>query len=672
MPDSPVPHFVFPQPTRLPLKPVMRHFAVGRQMFVDCLLINARSINNKLSDLHALLDTVKPGCTFVVESWLSDSIPDTMLINTNQYHVFRRDRTSSTGGGVCAFVDKKFTVYEVEVKQNVELVAFDMVFSDIKYRFIVCYRKPSYDALAREYMVTLISCLSTLCSVNYSVTLIGDFNLPNVNWNDSSTTALSDEVHIPFIEFTREFGFEQYVSEATRNNNILDIVLVNDPLMVVDCKVNAPLGNSDHDIVEFRLALADNIGDVHDDMERTCVYDFDHADYEALNMFMSSVDWTSVFEGAQNVNDYWSRFAFVLNTGIAAHTPTKIVSNTNLKYFKVYPLYIRQLVRKKRFAWRLYKRGRSQHLKDKYLAVRRKCDNAISSFTQLKEARIVNSGNLGLLYKHINSKLTHKSGVGLLKRADGSLVHDDLEKANFLNDHFGSVFTNDNDILPPMARRTEFELGNVAFTPELVWKQLCKLKTSASAGPDKLPPRVLKELASSLASPLSWLFTVSFTLSSIPDIWRIAIITPIFKKGLASDVSNYRPISLTCIVCKVMESIVRDQMLTYLLTNDLITSQQHGFLKRHSTSSQLLECIDDWSLAVNSKLGMLIPGYLDTRVPCGLPGSRKTSKLPSYRDRLHQSNDCPCGHIQTELLFISVLCVYICIKYVIYSSNKSV
>ena len=102
------------------------------------------------------------------------------------------------------------------------------------------------------------------------------------------------------------------------------------------------------------------------------------------------------------------------------------------KYFKVYPLYIRQLVRKSAMlcirighygaiqilyyyyyyylhAWRLYKRGRS-HLKDKYLAVRRKCDNAISSFTQLielKEARIVNSGNLGLLYKHINSKLTH-------------------------------------------------------------------------------------------------------------------------------------------------------------------------------------------------------------------------------------------------------------------------
>ena len=41
-------------------------------------------------------------------------------------------------------------------------------------------------------------------------------------------------------------------------------------------------------------------------------------------------------------------------------------------------------------------------------------------------------------------------------------------------------------------------------------------------------------------------------------------------------------------------------------------------------------------------------GYLDTRVPCGLPGSREISNLPSYRDRLHQSTDCPCGHIQAS------------------------
>ena len=57
---------------------------------------------------------------------------------------------------------------------------------------------------------------------------------------------------------------------------------------------------------------------------------------------------------------------------------------------------------------------------------------------------------------------------------------------------------------------------------------------------------------------------------------------------------------------------------------------------------------------------MLIPGYLDTRVPGGRPGSRETSDLTSYRDRLHQSTDCPCGHIQasTALAVAENACVH--------------
>ena len=97
------------------------------------------------------------------------------------------------------------------------------------------------------------------------------------------------------------------------------------------------------------------------------------------------------------------------------------------------------------------------------------------------------------------------------------------------------------------------------------------------------------------------MFAISFDLSSLPDIWRVALVSPVFKKGLSSDVCNYRPISLTCIVCKTMESIIRDQLMSYLLRNQLITKQQHGFLSRHSTCSQLIECVNDWSLAINSR-----------------------------------------------------------------------
>ena len=99
------------------------------------------------------------------------------------------------------------------------------------------------------------------------------------------------------------------------------------------------------------------------------------------------------------------------------------------------------------------------------------------------------------------------------------------------------------------------------------------------------------------------IFSSSFETGSLPSIWRSAIVTPVFKKGLSSDVNNYRPISLTCCFCKTMESIVKDQMLDYLLRDKLISKHQHGFLARRSTCAQLLVCrpTNDRSLSLNAR-----------------------------------------------------------------------
>ena len=72
-----------------------------------------------------------------------------------------------------------------------------------------------------------------------------------------------------------------------------------------------------------------------------------------------------------------------------------------------------------------------------------------------------------------------------------------------------------------------------------------------------------------------------------------------FKRGDASDPFNYRPIALTCIMCKLMEFIIKEQLLSYLLSKNLISKQQHAFIIKHSTTSNLLECIYDWSIALN-------------------------------------------------------------------------
>ena len=84
-------------------------------------------------------------------------------------------------------------------------------------------------------------------------------------------------------------------------------------------------------------------------------------------------------------------------------------------------------------------------------------------------------------------------------------------------------------------------------------------------------------------------------------MWLQAYITLIFKKGDSTFPANYRPISLTCTICKIMKSIIEDAVSSALLTANLITKQQHAFISKRSTTSNLLECTSDWSLALNHK-----------------------------------------------------------------------
>ena len=95
-------------------------------------------------------------------------------------------------------------------------------------------------------------------------------------------------------------------------------------------------------------------------------------------------------------------------------------------------------------------------------------------------------------------------------------------------------------------------------------------------------------------------FNISLQTGELPSIWKHASITPIFKKGSPSDPINYRPISLTCIACKLIEMGIKEALMIYFLQHKLINRHQHGFLSRKSTSTQLLKCCADWNIAMNT------------------------------------------------------------------------
>jgi hypothetical protein len=102
-----------------------------------------------------------------------------------------------------------------------------------------------------------------------------------------------------------------------------------------------------------------------------------------------------------------------------------------------------------------------------------------------------------------------------------------------------------------------------------------------------------------LCYPLSLFFSFSFENSILPPVWLTSYITPIFKKGNPADVNNYRPIALTATMCKLIESVIKDQMARFLLDNGLISKHQHAFVKHHSTANSLLKCIHDWSIGLH-------------------------------------------------------------------------
>jgi len=229
-----------------------------------------------------------------------------------------------------------------------------------------------------------------------------------------------------------------------------------------------------------------------------------------------------------------------------------------------------------------------------------------------KERQVINSNNLGHFYKHVNNRLSCRTGVGALRDSNGSLYTTDASKAELLNYYFSSVSTKDDGVLPELDRFVpeDVEFSNVTFTPENVMKAMRKLKNNTSCRPDGLLSILFRKFASHLAIPLSVLFNNSIYVGKIPDDWKKAIIIPISKGSLASDVCNYRPISLTSVACKIMERVIVQQLLSYLSLHRLISCQQHGFLLRKSTTTNLLETMNDWTLAIDSRDGVL-EAYFD-------------------------------------------------------------
>ena len=179
-------------------------------------------------------------------------------------------------------------------------------------------------------------------------------------------------------------------------------------------------------------------------------------------------------------------------------------------------------------------------------------------------------------------------------------------------------------------RHNNVYLTDMDITEDTVEKKLNKLKVTKSSGPDGFHPRILSELSKSIKSPLCVIFNKSLQEGRLPESWKDAHVTPIHKKGKKPTPGNYRPVSLTSVVGKMMESIVRDQLVHHMMSNGLFCDAQHGFVPGRSCMTQLLVTMELWSEILDSGCPVDVI-YLDfSNAFDTVPHRRLLKKLEAY------------------------------------------
>ena len=240
----------------------------------------------KLQELHYLLYCECFDVVLITESWCDETFTHGILDPEIKFNIYRRDRNRH-GSGVCLFVTRLLRSAQVNIVtdfNHLEIVCVDVLTS----RVFVAYRPPSSVA---DYQTSLLQCICTCtyCLLNCVNIVTGDFNCPRVDW--SHLTCPDDMIHEPLLKFAIESGFIQTVKFPTREDNILDLVLIDDVQRLLSICERPPLGHSHHSCIEFSVLL-DFVSDIQS--VSSSFYLWNSADFLLLARYVPNVSKRSI------------------------------------------------------------------------------------------------------------------------------------------------------------------------------------------------------------------------------------------------------------------------------------------------------------------------------------------------------------------------------------------
>ena len=369
------------------------------------------------------------------------------------------------------------------------------------------------------------------------------------------------------------------------------------------------MGNSDHNQIHFDINVKPESKN-----KKTYKRNFHKGNYKDMRKYLAKLDWNNMLMNKTAI-ECWNILKYEIESIIDKFVPfQKQGKRCRKKHLS------KEAIRKimlKQTMWRVYRRTRKEEDYAKYKEALNAATTEIRqskrSYEQKLACNIKNDSKS--FYAYVRSKQNVQDKVGPLEDSAGNIISQGFLMAEDLNGYFSSVFTKENISSLPVAdakfqgAKSDY-LGPLVVTPELVAKKIKATKDNKSPGVDGIPPKLLMETVEQISIPLAIVFNLSLKEGVVPFEWKEANIIPLFKKCSRNKSENYRPVSLTSVICKLLERLIKDHMVDFLVKHKLLNSSQHGFLKARSCLTNMLcflEEITKW-IDVGSPVDII---YLD-------------------------------------------------------------
>lgn len=573
---------------------------------LNIIHLNIRSLNKNFDNLLILLESLKIKFDLIVlsETWKINNLEN---FNIEGYDIFYSEGSHNQNDGLVMYVSKninpKFTTVKFSENTFVKLA---LEKNNLLFNVVAVYRLPSTNS--KNFLHELQNVLSQIKQKNATNIFLGDINI-DLHKKDENVTN-------EYINILAERGFFPYVNHSTRiseeNESCLDHCFINISPNITNTINISPIvlksNITDHYPIIIKLIRKTQNKNTKENInnEQTqTIYN-----YKILKQLMQSETWQNLFQ-ISDPNLAYESFLNILNTNLEKCSKILLIKS---KEKKIKPWITKGLVlairKRDKMKEDVNKNKNDIALLNKYKEYRNLTNNLIKKVKRDYYHNIIleNKNNIKTVWEIVNESLNEKrsSKKIIIKQNNVDLVNDKDISENFNNFfiNVGENMANKIQVDKLLKRRNINGCNNMFLKPiseNEIMKTINELKNKSSPGEDKISSKILKFLNSVIAKPLCYIFNLCFEKGIFPNKLKISIVTPVYKTGDRTIVSNYRPISVISNIGKVLEKCIKSRLLEHLNYNKILSLNQYGFTEGMSTDDGMYEVMKDIYNSVDNK-----------------------------------------------------------------------